>query len=91
MNEEIRRGEEAQRLLDEPILKEAFEAIELTFIDKLKRIDVGATEAQRDLIVSLQLLNKVKKYIEEVATTGKLAKLTEEQEGWRDKVKRHFR
>ena len=91
MNEEIRRGEEAQRLLDEPILKEAFEAIELTFIDKLKRIDVGATEAQRDLIVSLQLLNKVKKYIEEVATTGKLAQLTEEQNGRWDKVKRHFR
>ena len=91
MNEEIRRGEEAQRLLDEPILKEAFEAIELTFIDKLKRIDVGATEAQRDLIVSLQLLNKVKKYIEDVATTGKMAAITEEKEGWRDKVKRHLR
>ena len=91
MNEEIRRGEEAQRLLDEPILKEAFEAIELTFIDKLKRIDVGATEAQRDLIVSLQILNKVKKYIEDVATTGKMAAITEEKEGWRDKVKRHLR
>ena len=91
MNDEIRRGEEAQRLLDEPILKEAFEAVEAALIDGIKRVDVGSADAQRDLVVSLQLLGKVKRYIEQVATTGKMAKLTEEQEGWRDKVKRHFR
>ncbi len=90
MNEEIRRGEEAQRLLDEPILKEAFTAVETALIDAIKRVDVGAHESQRDLIVSLQLLAKVRGYIEQVAVTGKMAKLTEDQDGWRDKVKRRF-
>lgn len=88
MTDEIRRGEEAQRLLDEPLLKEAFSAVESTLIDAIKRVDVGAKDAQRDLIVSLQLLNKVRGYVEQVAMTGRMAKLTKERESWADKIRR---
>ena len=74
---EVRRGEEAKRVLAEPLLSEAFEVVEAAIIAKLKTIDVGAMDAQRDLVVSLQLLNKVKGYIEQVAITGELAALDE--------------
>lgn len=88
MTDEIRRGEEAQRLLDEPILKEAFAHVEERLIDAIKRVDVGAKDSQRDLIVSLQLLAKVRGYVEQVAITGKMAKLTQERESWTDRFRR---
>lgn len=87
MNEEIRRAEEARRLLEEPLLKEAFEAVEGTLLAEIRRVDVGAMEKQRDLIVSLQLLHKVRAYISSVVETGNLAALQQEQTAW-SKLKR---
>ena len=78
MNTEIRRGEEAKRLLSEPLFVEAFTAVEQALISRMRTVDVGAHEAQRDLIVSLQLLGKVKQYIEQVAVSGRLAQMSEE-------------
>lgn len=91
MNEEIRRGDDADRLLSDPLFTEAFAAVETALVSEIKRVDVGASDRHRDLIVSLQLLAKVKGYIEQVAQTGRMAAITQEQEGWRDKVKRRFR
>lgn len=91
MNDEIRRGEEAKRLLNEPMLKEAFDAVETALIDAIKRVDVGAEKAQKDLIVTLQLLGKVKKYMEDVMATGKMAALQEERATWTDRMKSRFR
>lgn len=83
MNDEIRRGEDARRVLAEPLLKEAFEKIEAAVMDEIRRVDVGDANKQRDLIVTFQLLQKVRRYLADVVTTGDLAKLTEEQGGVR--------
>lgn len=91
MNEEIRRGDDADRLLSDPLFTEAFAAVETALVSEIKRVDVGASDRHRDLIVSLQLLAKVRGYIEQVAQTGRMAAITQEQEGWRDKVMRRFR
>ena len=45
--EEIRRGFEAQRLLENPLLADAFKAIEAAILNKLKTCDVGARDMQR--------------------------------------------
>lgn len=81
MNDEIRRGEDAKRVLAEPLLKEAFEKIEAAVMDEIRRVDVGDAAKQRDLIVTFQLLQKVRRYLADVVTTGEMAKLTEEQSG----------
>ena len=91
MNEEIRRGDDADRLLSDPLFTEAFAAVETALVSEIKRVDVGASDRHRDLIVSLQLLAKVRGYIEQVAQTGRMAAITQEQEGWRDKIARRFR
>lgn len=88
MTDEIRRGDEAQRVLDEPMLKEAFSVVEAALIDAIKRVDVGAKDRHQDLIVSLQLLGKVKGHIEQVVMTGKMASLTKERDSWTDRFKR---
>jgi hypothetical protein len=91
MNPEIRRGEEAKRVLAEPLLAEAFEAIEATLIDAMRRVDVGAKDRHQDLIVSLQLLGKVRGYLTDIVQTGKMAAMTEERETLLEKAKRRFR
>jgi hypothetical protein len=91
MNPEIRRGEEAKRVLAEPLLVEAFEAVEATLIDAIKRVDVGDKDRHQDLIVSLQLLGKVRGYLTDAVATGRMAQLTEEKESWTQRLKRRVR
>lgn len=86
MKQEQRRAEDAERLLNDPLMVEAFQTIESAIIDRMKLLDVGATDAQRNLIVTLQLLGKVRQHIEQVIVTGKLAAM--EPETLRDKVRR---
>ena len=84
--QEIRRGFEAERLMEEPLLKEAFTAIEARIVDELKRVNVGSRDMQRDLIVTLQLLNGLKRHIAEHIDTGKLARIA--KESTRDRIRR---
>jgi hypothetical protein len=90
MNPEIRRGQEAERVLAEPLLVEAFAAIEESVVGRLRRVDVGDEDGQRDLVVTLQLLGKVKQYITDVVTTGRMAALEEQRTHWQN-LRRKFR
>lgn len=79
MNEAIRRGEDAKRLLAEPLLVEAFDKLEQSIIQRLRVIDVGALEAQRDWVITLQLLGAVKRHLEQVIATGKLEQFEQDR------------
>lgn len=87
MNEAIRRGEDAKRLLDEPLFVEAFGKIEAAILNRLRTVDVGALETQRDLIVTLQLLGKLRQYIEQVAVTGRLEQIEQERVSLESKLR----
>jgi hypothetical protein len=86
--EQIRRGADAQRLLEEPLLLEAFELIEHGLLARMRTVDVGAVEAQRNLIVTLQLLGKVKQHIEQTALTGRFAEEELARKSWTDRFRR---
>lgn len=89
MNPEVRRGEEAKRLMNEPLLQEAFTKIEAAILESMKRADVGASDAHRNLIVTLQLLGKVKRHIQTVIETGQMAALEEEKrKNWTDRFRK---
>ena len=88
MSPEIRRAEEAERLMNEPLLKEAFQTIEAAIVERMKRADVGDAKQHQDLIVTLQLLGKVKQHIKTVIDTGKMARVEEEKKSWVDKLRR---
>lgn len=75
VDEEERRGFEAERVLNEPLLKEAFESVERGLVDAMKRVAMGDTKTQHELVLTLQLLGKVKGHIEEVVQTGQLAQI----------------
>ena len=86
--EQIRRGDEAKRLMAEPLLVEAFALIEQGLMARMRTVDVGATDAHRDLIVMLQILGKVKQHIEQTAVTGRFAEEEQARKAWTDRFKR---
>jgi hypothetical protein len=88
IDEEIRRGFEAGRILSEPLLVEAFDAIKAAIMQRMVTVDVGARDAHRDLIVTLQLLEKLKSNLREHIDTGKLATITKETT--KEKLRRVF-
>ena len=80
MNEEqeIRRGFEANRILNEPLLVEAFDALREAILVRMGSVDVGARDAHRDLIVSLQILERVKSHLRDHIATGKMAEISKQ-------------
>ena len=77
--DEIRRGREAERLMSDPMIVEAFADIEGGILSRLRTVDVGAKDAQRDLIVTLQLLGNLKRILQTHIQTGELAELTKKE------------
>lgn len=77
--EEIRRGYEAARLLDEPLLKTAFADIERGLVDALKSNALADKELEREIVRSLQVLAKVQNHIAGHVTTGKMSEIAKQQ------------
>jgi hypothetical protein len=87
--EEITRGNEAERLLNDPMLVECFTKVESGLIDALKRCPMADRDTQHEIALSLQLLSKVQSNLKEVAQTGRLAlHQKQERENW---LKRQLR
>ena len=87
-DEEIRRGFEANRILNEPLLVEAFDALREAILVRMGQVDVGARDAHRDLIVSLQILERVKGNLRDHIETGKMAQISKMTA--KERIKRVF-
>lgn len=77
-DEEIRKGQEAERLLNEPLMKSAFMGIESGLVENMKRVPMGDTKTQHELILSLQLLSQLKAHFLTIMQTGKMARIQKE-------------
>jgi len=77
--EELRRADEAKRLLDNPLFKEAFSTIREELIKHLLNTRV-AEELERDrLYITIKALDLVEQHIQSVLETGKLAEKEQEE------------
>lgn len=77
MNEE-RRGEEARRVLESDIYKEAYTSIETNIVARMAQAATLPEEAEslRQLLIALR---KVKSYMEQVLLSGTMKALDEKQ------------
>lgn len=75
---EIQRGHEAQRLMDEPLIREAFEKIETGLIDSMKLCPMADRDTQHELVLTMQLLHRFRGLFLEIMQSGKLAQMQEE-------------
>lgn len=79
LDDEIRAGREAAQLLENPILSSAFEKVESDLINAMKVCVIGDRDTQHELILCLQLLGRVRREIQTVAETGKLAAIQKDR------------
>jgi hypothetical protein len=73
LEQESRRGEQARRLLEDPLLQEAFSAVEATLHVTWSTTSDDAADERERLWLMLKLLRRVRGRLAEVLETGRLA------------------
>ena len=75
---EIRRGQDAERLINDPLYKEAFENTRDLLIQLMLQTDINQ-ETERDRIyMTIKSLELVEQHIKSVLETGQLAEKGQE-------------
>lgn len=69
------RAERAKQILNEPVFQQAFASMEINIYTGLKSVGVGDSDGQRDLIVTLQLLDDFKRRFEHHVQTGEMIEM----------------
>lgn len=78
---EIRQAHEARALLDNPMLKAAFENVESQLITQMRASGFKDTDTHHRLVLALQMLAAIKRNIEQTIENGQLAQLEIENKG----------
>ena len=73
--EEIKRGEQAQKILDNEVYKEAFTAVKDHIIEAMQTSPLSDETTHNRLVIALQVLGQIEKSLTNVMQTGKLAKI----------------
>lgn len=79
--EQINRGDDAERLLSNYLFKESFDTVRSGIVNSMEQSALGDQSTHNRLVIALQLLNKIEKNIIEVAQTGKMVKMQLENKG----------
>ena len=77
MNDEIREAQ-AKRLLDDDLLKEAFDTLEKDIMDSWVATSVDDGRARETCWLSIRLLSRIKVHLTSIVETGEMAKKLQE-------------
>lgn len=72
---EIKRGDEAKRILENPIYQEAVEKVRDGLIQAMAGSALGDATTHNRLVIGLQLLTQIEKQLQDVMNTGKMANI----------------
>jgi hypothetical protein len=70
---EIKRGERANEVLENPLFKEAITKVREGIINSMSVSALGDAETHNRLVIAMQLLNQIEKGLKDVVVTGKMA------------------
>jgi hypothetical protein len=73
--EEIKRGEQAAVVLDNPLYQEAITKVRESIVASMTNSPLGDEKTHNRLVIALQLLNQINKQLTDVMQTGKLASI----------------
>jgi hypothetical protein len=79
--EQINRGAEAERLMQNPIYLEAIARVRDGIVQSMNQSALGDEKTHNRLVIAMQLLGRIEKNIKEVAETGKLTRIQVESKG----------
>ena len=71
--EEVKRGEQAAVVLENPLFKEAMTKVKDNIVNTMATSPLGDEKTHNRLVIALQLLNQIEKQLTDVMNTGKLA------------------
>ena len=71
--EEIKLGEQASKVLDNPVYQNAIERVRENIVVSMTNSPLGDEKTHNRLVIALQLLNQINKQLTDVMQTGKLA------------------
>lgn len=71
--EEIKRGEEADRILKNPLFIDAFDDIRESIIKSMSQSAFGDAETHNRLVIAMQLLTQIEKQFKDHIATGKMS------------------
>lgn len=77
--EEISRAKQAEQLLRNELLTEAFDELERLYSETWRSTTPSQTEAREKVYFLLQALSHVRTHIEQVVMTGEMAELSRQQ------------
>lgn len=75
LDEEIRRGGDAKRLLENPIFQDAIKAVREGVVGAMAKSGMGDEKAHNRLVIALQLLTQIEAQIKTVMQTGQMAEI----------------
>lgn len=73
--EEVKRGEEAERLMEHPLFKEALEGIKGGIVSAMQSSAMGDETTHNRLVIALQLISQIERNFKTIMETGKMAKI----------------
>ena len=73
--EEVKRGEQASVVLDNPLFKEAMAKVKENIVNTIASSPLGDEKTHNRFVIALQLLNQIEKQLTDVMNTGKLASI----------------
>ena len=71
--EEVKRGEQAAVILENPVYQEAIKKVKENIVNTMTTSPLGDEKTHNRLVIALQLLNQIEKQLTDVMNTGKLA------------------
>lgn len=87
LNEAV-RGNAAQQLLDNEIYKEAITKVHDGILNAMKSAPMGDEKTHNRLVIALQLLAQIERHIEDIANTGRMARIQMEEKSLRNKIRK---
>ena len=73
------REEQAKRLLNDPLLQEAFETLRDELLARWENSTTNEVDARESIWMGLQILKRVHAHIESIVTTGEMARMAEKE------------
>jgi hypothetical protein len=70
---EVKRGEQASQVLDNPLFQESVEKVREGIIRSMATSPLGDSETHNRLVIAMQLLNQIEKQLTDVMATGKMS------------------
>jgi len=80
---EIKRGDDAKKILENKVYIEAFETVKNNIIDAMNTSPLGDDKTHNRLVIALQTLSQIEKALTDVVQTGKMAKIQVEDKRFR--------